>query len=339
MQPTYDICVAGNLIVDMIKMIPRFPSEQALVPILSMSRAIGGAVCNVLIDLARLDDALRLHAVGFVGEDELGDWMLSEMANYPSISLDGIAQKGKTSFSDVMTVKDSGKRTFFSYKGADNLLGAEDALRALPDCKLLHIGYILLLDGMDAPDDEYGTVMARVLCKAKERGIQTSIDVVSEDSDRFLSTIQPSLRYTDYCCINEFEAERLSGVLLRDKASGVLLRENCKEACQIIRAMGVSQWITIHAPEGAFGLDSDDQYHEVDSLRLPDRFIQGSVGAGDAFAAGMLYEAVQGATQETAMKTACAVAACSLSEPDATSGVRSYEKTQALRAALALASE
>ena len=64
-----------------------------------------------------------------------------------------------------------------------------------------------LLDALDAPDGEYGTKMARLLHTARQRGIKTSIDVVTEASERFGRIVTPALRYTDYCVINEVEAQ------------------------------------------------------------------------------------------------------------------------------------
>lgn len=54
---------------------------------------------------------------------------------------------------------------------------------------MLHIGYILWLDSFDRDDEEYGTVMARFLKNIKERGIKTSIDVVSYSAADYKSKI------------------------------------------------------------------------------------------------------------------------------------------------------
>jgi hypothetical protein len=74
--------------------------------------------------------------------------------------------------------------------------------------KIAQIGYILLLDAMDAADPEYGTVMARAFARFQEMGLKTTVDVVSEDSDRFTRLVTPALRYVDYLILNEFEAGR-----------------------------------------------------------------------------------------------------------------------------------
>ena len=67
---------------------------------------------------------------------------------------------------------------------------------------------MLLLDRLDLPDPVYGTVAAAVLQRAQEAGFKTSVDLVSEDSDRFAGIVRPALRFCDYCVLNEFEAER-----------------------------------------------------------------------------------------------------------------------------------
>ena len=63
-------------------------------------------------------------------------------------------------------------------------------LDSLP-VKMFHLGYLLLMDAMDQPDAEFGTVAARFLAQLQCRNIRTSIDLVSEDSDRFPGLCPP----------------------------------------------------------------------------------------------------------------------------------------------------
>ena len=191
----------------------------------------------------------------------------------------------------------------------------------------LHIGYIMLLNGIDAEDGEYGTVMARILHAAQQKGIKTSIDVVSESSDSFKKLVIPALRYTDYCTINETEAEQITGIILRDEKE-ILIKENMEKALRQLKKHGVKKWVTIHSPEGAFGLDDVGNYIFLISKSLPKGFIKDSVGAGDAFVAGLLYSAYKEIDYKTALSIADAAAIMSLSEFGATAGVCSIEKIQ-----------
>ena len=71
---------------------------------------------------------------------------------------------------------------------------------------------------------------------------------------------------------------------------------------------------------------------EVPSLKLPEDWIVGTVGAGDAFCSGVLYGAWKGMSLQAAIELATASAACSLSQAGATEGMRTFEEVQKLYA-------
>ena len=316
------ICVAGNAIIDILYPIECYPGKGELTTITEgISRATGGALCNVILDLAHLDPALPLSAVGRIGNDAEGDLILSEMERFPNIRTDGMIREGKTSFTAVMAESTTKQRTFFQYRGANAQLCEADFDWSKIDASLLHIGYILLLDTLDEEDAEYDTKMARLLHSAKQAGIKTSIDVVSETGDRFARLVPPALKFTDYCIINELEAQNATGIPLRD-ANEKLITENLPKALRSLFEMGVSTWVVIHCPEVGYGMDADGNFVELPSLRLPEGYIKGTVGAGDAFCSGVLYAAYKGQSLEDAIRLGIASAACSLSADGASDGMR-----------------
>ena len=317
------IAVAGNMIVDMLYPIDGFPKPGELTTITAdATRSTGGCLCNDILDLAALDPELPLTALGRVGEDEAGDFVLEKLRERPNISLAQIRRQGTTSYTLVMADEVSKQRSFYQCRGANADFCEADIDWDRLDVDMLHIGYILLLDALDAPDGEYGTKMARLLHTARQRGIKTSIDVVTEASERFGRIVSPALRYTDYCIINEVEAQATTGVRLTEE-NGLLRREALPEALGRLKELGVSTWAVIHSPEGGFGLDENNAYVEVPSLKLPQGYIKGSVGAGDAFCSGVLYAAWKGLPLAQAIELGTASAACSLSQPGATEGMRS----------------
>ena len=317
------IAVAGNMIVDMLYPIDGFPKPGELTTITAdATRSTGGCLCNGILDLAALDPELPLTALGRVGEDEAGDFVLEKLRERPNISLAQIRRQGTTSYTLVMADEVSKQRSFYQCRGANADFCEADIDWDSLDVDMLHIGYILLLDALDAPDGEYGTKMARLLHSARQRGIKTSIDVVTEASERFGRIVSPALRYTDYCIINEVEAQATTGVRLT-REDGLLRREALPEALGTLKELGVSTWAVIHSPEGGFGLDENNAYVEVPSLKLPQGYIKGSVGAGDAFCSGVLYAAWKGLPLAQAIELGTACAACSLSQPGATEGMRS----------------
>lgn len=320
------ICVAGNLVVDITYPIERWPRQSELTTITEgITRSVGGAVCNVVTDLARMDKSLPLSALGVIGQDAEGDFILEQLGKYRNVDLSLLGRKGATSFTAVMSDNRTKARTFFQYRGANALFDESFIDWEKIDAELLHVGYILLLDALDQEDAEYGTKMARLLAEARRRGLKTSIDVVTETGDRFRTLVPPALRYTDYCVINELEAQQITGVPLRDE-SEKLYPENMKEALERMKELGVSTWAVIHCPEGGYGLDEENRYVSLPSLRLPEGYIKGTVGAGDAFCAGVLYGAQKRWALPESIRLGTCAAAASLSEPGASEGVGTAEE-------------
>ena len=272
---------------------------------------------------------MHLVASGFAGHDTEGDFILQEMKKYPNIDLSMVKRSGRTSFTAVMSNNQTKERTFFQHAGGNAYYGEEHIDWDCLDVNIFHIGYILLLPALDAEDPEYGTKMARLLHKAQTLGMKTSIDVVSETGDRFARLVTPALKYTDYCVINELEAQQTTGICLRD-AQGNLHMENMPLALQKLKELGVSTWAVIHCPEVGCGIDENGKYWEVPSLKLPKGYIKGTVGAGDAFCAGMLYSAEKQLPMGDALKLAACSAAASLSEVTASDGVKTAEEVLAL---------
>lgn len=324
------ICCAGNMIVDITYPIETWPNQNELTHITEgIQSTSGGSVCNTITDLARLDPQLPLMASGFAGHDTEGDFLMREMEKYPNIDLSMVKRDGRTSFTAVMSNNQTKERTFFQHAGA-NAYYCEDHIDwDNLDVDIFHIGYILLLPALDREDPVYGTKMAKLLHRVQQMGIKTSIDVVSESGDRFARLVTPALKYTDYCIINELEAQQTTGVILRD-ADGKLHPENMKDALQKLRRLGVSTWAVIHCPEMGCGLDEKGDFFMQPSLKLPKGYIKGTVGAGDAFCAGILYAAQKEMGMAQALKLGACTAAASLSEVGASDGVQTVQQVLAL---------
>ena len=317
------IAIAGNVVTDFVKVIDSYPEKGMLSGITAVERAVGGCVCNTLIDLATMDPALPLQAFGMVGDDESGRFVTAQMQER-GIDVDGIAvsQTHATSFSDVMSVASTGERTFFHHRGANAAFSpAQIPIDGL-NCRMLHVGYILLLDAFDAPDTQYGTVMARFLHTVQEAGIKTSIDVVSESGKRFAEKVMPALRYTDNAIMNEIEGCGVSGLAPRD-AQGKLITQNVIATLEQILVCGVRERAIIHCPEAGFCLSRTQGLTVVPSLKLPAGYIKGAVGAGDAFGAGCLYGIYNGYSDREILEFASGAAACNLAAADSVGGMKS----------------
>lgn len=320
------IACAGNWIVDLVKVVDFYPPENALANILAESMGGGGCAHNVIVNLAKFDATIDLYAVGIIGNDPNGDYVVSQCSPFKNINTKQLLRTNseKTSYTDVFCVKCTGRRTFFHYRGANRLFTPKEVnLDDLP-VGLFHLGYLLLLDGMDQSDRQFKTVATRFLHEIQERNIKTSIDLVSEDSDRFNQIIPPALKFTNYCIINDFEAEKLSGVPLRSGSK--VLPQNLKKTAKTLFEHGVNDLVVIHYPEGAYLLSKGGSEMIQPSLQLPDDFIVGSTGAGDSFCAGMLYGLHQGWSYDRTLRFAVCAGAMNLSDLTTTGGIKPWKE-------------
>lgn len=324
------IVVAGNMITDVVKNISAYPKLGMLTHMEDISQAVGGCAPNTAIDLAKIDPRLSVGVCGTVGMDENGRFILSELqmngVNVDRVvSLPGVS----TSFCDVMSLP-TGERTFFHKKGANAEFSPKHVDIKNLNCDILHIGYILLLDQFDAEDEEYGTVMARFLHQVQERGIKTSIDVVSDSTADYGKKIIPALRYCDYVIINEIECCSIWG-LDPKKKDGSTDRAAIRLAMEKTAAAGVRSKVIVHCKEASFLLDvRSGAFSEVASLRIPREEIRGSVGAGDAFCAGCLYGLYHHYPDRKLLEFASAAAACNLFAANSVDGMRSKDEIFAM---------
>lgn len=319
------IAVAGNLMVDRVKNIDRYPDQGMLANIFSVKNAVGGCVANVATDLAVIDSSVPVSAIGCVGDDEDGRFLMTRLQQ-KGVDISGVraSSTSQTSFSDVMSLP-TGERTFFSYRGANAEFSPEDVDIATLTCQLFHIGYIFLLDRFDEDDAEYGTVMARFLKDLQSRGIKTSVDVVSSSTGDFAQKILPVLPYTDYLIINEVELGNTWGEDPR-KEDGTLNVPLLHSLMQKTMAGGVKEKVVIHAKEAGFCLSADGTFTKLGSLKIPKELIEGSVGAGDAFCAGCLHAICNDFSDEEMLNFASAAAACNLFSENSVDGMRNKKE-------------
>ena len=82
------IACGGIWVVDLVKVIDHYPQENSIAYISEMSRGGGGCGHNVVIDLAKFDANLPLYALGVIGNDAYGDYLVEECRRFPNINVD-----------------------------------------------------------------------------------------------------------------------------------------------------------------------------------------------------------------------------------------------------------
>jgi len=324
------LLAGGNWIIDQVKLIDIYPQPEQLGNIRGQSQGTGGAPYNVLIDLARSGAPFPLFGAGLVGKDSLGEQILDSCRTH-NIDARHIAttSKAPTSYTDVMTEQGHGRQTFFHARDANALWKRKDLDFEKSKARIFHLGYLLLLDALDQPDIKFGTKAARLLSQAQTAGMKTSVDVVSEDSDRFARIVCPALKHVDYCILNEIEAGKTTGFKVRH-ANGKLDTVALRHAAGALLQHGVRELIVIHFPEGAFARTRTGEDAWQSSLKLPANYIAGMAGAGDAFCAGVLLGLHENWDLKRCLLTGVCIAAASLADATCTAGVKSLHASLAL---------
>ncbi|HOW65602.1 MAG TPA: carbohydrate kinase family protein [Candidatus Paceibacterota bacterium] len=324
------VLAGGNWIVDRVITIDAYPPPEQVGYVLDQSTGTGGAPYNVLVNLARLGVDFPLTGAGLLGQDREGEAILQDCRQH---KIDTRCLRthahALTAFTKVMSVQKTGQRTFFHFRGANALWKAQDLDFEKTKARIFHLGYLLLLDALDQPDPRCGTRAAALLHQAQEAGLKTSVDVISENSERFARVVVPALKFTDFCILNEFEAGWATGFKIR-QPDGHLDPVALRHAAGALLQMGVRELVVIHYPEGGFARTrkGDDAWQPA--LKVPAKALAGTVGAGDAFAAGVLLGLHENWDLSRCLLTGACVAASSLGHPTATAGVKPLPACQAL---------
>lgn len=314
------ILAAGNFIVDHVKIIDYYPGEEMLASILDQSSANGGGPYNILRDLASLGACWPLEAAGLIGEDATGDWILADCARH-GIGTARLRRTSRaaTSYTDAFTVQSTGRRTFFHQRGANALLAPEDIDLSGSRARIFYLGYFMLLDALDAIQPDGRTAASRLLQRAGECGHLTVADMVSVEHTDFAASAGASLPYLDWFILNEIEAGKLTGMPLRPE--GRIDWAATEAAARTLISRGVRQGVTIHFVEGSLAVNADGAVVRQGSVILPEGFVKGATGAGDAFAAGFIYGLHESMPLAECLRCAVCSAAQCLAHPTTSDGM------------------
>lgn len=328
-QPTRaGVLAGGNWIVDHVKLIDRWPPQDALANIRDQFSSNGGSPYNLLKNLARLGATFPLEAVGLVGDDEAGRFVRDDCARHRVDTTRLRPSRAPTSYTDVMTEQSTGRRTFFHCRGANAELAPEHFDFSGTRAKIFHLGYLLLLDRLDELRADGTPAAVDVLRAARAAGMKTSADVVSEASDRFPRIVRPTLPHLDYVFLNEFEIAQVTGIATaRD---GQVDRGAIERAAAELIRGGVREWVVVHFPAAVFALSAGGEKVWQPSVRMPAAEIKGAAGAGDALATGVVYGLHEGWPMARSLELGVCAAAASLLHPTCSEGVASRSECMAL---------
>jgi hypothetical protein len=269
-----------------------------------LTLAVSGAAGTATIAAAKM--GLKSLAVGGVGQDLMGKWVLERLAEF-NIDTSMMASKpGWKTSSSIVTTRHDGSRPALHMKGAtgDFVVERQDFAK-IASAKVVHLGGVGLMDAMD------GARNAALMKYVKEQGCVTTVDVFAGSKDD-LPDVDAVLPYTDYFMPSIEEARALSGL------------EDLIDTTKFFHDRGVACCVFTLGHEGAY-------YSHVNGTRFKipafDIDVKCTCGCGDAFDAGYAVAICHDLDPETAVRFAQATSALNASGLGSQAGVISFEHT------------
>jgi sugar/nucleoside kinase (ribokinase family) len=280
------------------------PEHGRLMLVDEMGMSIGGCAANTGIGLAKMN--VDTAIIGKVGDDGFGGFVRDAM-EAEGVDTSGIAVTDEASTSATMIMIDSGgERTFIHCIGANATMRPEDIdMDLVSDAEIFHFAGALVMPGFD------GEPAASVMKAAQEAGTTTALDVVWDDTGRWMELLEPVLPYTDMFLPSFPEAVEITG------------RDTPEEAAEVLMDHGVKVVGLKMGEEGSYVRTADEE------IRVPAFTVDAvdGTGSGDAFVAGFLLGTLAGWDIEDVARMANAAGAMCVTAPGATAGLRSFAET------------
>ena len=285
--------------------------------------SVGGMALNVGVDLAKLDGGYPVSVFGKVGLDYRAE-IVRTILRENDISDDTLIvdKTHNTSSTEVMHLRMPNgqiERFFRHTLGAMGAFSEKDIpVELLTSFKIALFGYGLLLPQLDLEDDEYGTVLGRVLAATQKLNVQTAMDFVSPNAENMFRFMRyrKTLNFVDIICIND------------DQACALTQHDDPEKACIALVEDVHAGIAAVHC--GAEG--PNYAYSHQDGLKVrgnfavPEKEYVGNAGAGDAFMAGFLHSMHREWPLEKALEFAAAAAAVSLGDVSCTGAMKSEQE-------------
>jgi len=269
-----------------------------------LTMAVSGAAGTAAIAAAKM--GLKTLAVGGVGEDLMGTWVLERLKQF-HVDTDMMHHQAdwKTS-SSIVTTRADGSRPALHMKGATGTFIVEPKHFAkVANAKVVHLGGVGLMDAMD------GAPTAALMKYVKEQGCITTVDVFAGSKDD-LADVDAVLPYTDYFMPSIEEARALSGL------------HDLVDCTKFFHDRGVTCCVFTLGEDGAFYSHAEGAHFKIPAFDIT---VKCTCGCGDAFDAGYAVAICKGLDPETSVRFAQATSALNASGLGSQAGVESFEHT------------
>ncbi len=267
--------------------------------------AVSGAAGSAVIVAAK--HGLSAQAVGGVGQDDMGDWVLAKLQHFGVDIANMERCPGFSTSSSIVTTRPDGARPALHKKGATGGFFVTDAqVDAVLDTGILHVGGVGLMDRMDRGRT------AELMREAKARGCITTLDVFASTAAD-MPLVEPLLPHTDFFLPSEEEARALSGLEAHDDIAAFLLDRG---AGAVILTLGA---------EGALYADRAGRRFRAPAY---DVAVVCTCGCGDCFNGGFATGLSLGLPLEDCVQMGQAASAQNATGLGSQAGITSLEGTR-----------
>ena len=307
MSPRFDYTAMGFITFDALcRPVTQIPPGGDTYFVEELTLAVSGAAGSAVIVAAK--HGLRCQAVGGIGYDDMGDWVLMKLAKF-GIDTDLMQRcDGFTTSSSLVTTRPDGARPALHKRGAtDRFYITDTQIDRVLDTKILHVGGVGLMNRMDTGRTE------EILAEAKRRGVITTLDVFASTPDD-LPKVARLLRHTDYFIPSEEEARALSG-----------LHAN-RDLAQFLLDRGAGCVILTLGAQGAYYQHRDGTQFQTPSYRVD---VKCTCGCGDCFNGGFATGLHLGLPAPACVELAQASSAQNATGLGSQAGVRDLATTRA----------
>lgn len=320
----------GTWCVDNNRTVTFWPREDGIAEYLGEERAGGGPGCNLALDMKRLDPAMPVETIGLVGSDEAGRFLL-ETADSAGIGRSQlhVTQAAGTQITDAIVSQETRRRVHLFARGAASLLTPEHFDFSASAARILHLGLPGIHALMDRACGGDANGWVRVLRQARAAGLATNLELCSLEAHVLAGLARPCFPHLDSLIVNDSEIAALSGIATVGESGTD--PDACERAARAVLENGAMELVAVHWPVMAVAVTRDGAALRMPSVAAPPGLAASANGAGDAFAAGMLYGRHEGWPLAGSMRLGHAAAAASLRSLSTTGAVEDW------RACLALA--
>ena len=270
-----------------------------------LTLAVSGAAGSAVIVAAK--HGLKVRAVGGVGYDDTGDWVLMKLAKFGIDTSLMSRCNGFSTSSSLVTTRPDEQRPALHKRGATDGFYIEDGqIEDLLNTRILHVGGVGLMNRMD---DSGRT--EEIMREAKRRGVITTLDVFASTAAD-LPKVERLLPFTDYFLPSEEEARALSG-----------LTDN-RDLAQFLLDRGAGCVILTLGAEGAYYRHGDGTEFHTPAF---DVVVKCTCCCGDCFNGGFATGLIKGLSAQEAVQIAQATSAQNATGLGSQAGVRDYQAT------------